>query len=273
MRTTTRTASSVSAADAATVGTDERRALRVTSRLLLLVLVLAHLASGAAVTAAAAAPPEPLSLTDQPQPDPYRLDLEATCTPSGFAYEVVLDDPNGQHLTAVAWRELGGGSQTVPGPSGSVEAPNGTYEVRGSALLQGVVVFDSGWVEIEVDCPTLVPVPKGEPSVTVEVTPSCEPEAGFSYVTTVQSPPAGDHVIELQWRGTDGPVQKAAGDQGFVATGEGTFEVRSVLYDGNPGFIASDWDEVIVDCDTEDPGEGPDPDDPDVRVATPTFTG
>jgi hypothetical protein len=115
--------------------------------------------------------------------------------------------------------------------------------------------------------------PADEPTATIDLDPRCEPDAGIAYDVAIAPEPDGPLAYKAQWRTPGGAVQTVDGQHGVISTGEGTFEVRGVVHYQGPGFYATDFVTVIVDC--ADPGEPHDdpvwPDDP--RPATPTFTG
>lgn len=252
---------------------------RTLIRLATLLLALAALANATLAPAAWAAPQGP---TDFKQADDQpRLDLQDSCNPDGFSYDMhhPQADPNSLYL--LQWREKGTNqNNNVQGKSGFVPSGTGTFEARGAILWQGQLVHQYDWHEVTVFCPGLKPGGGGggtddEPTVTIDLDEQCDPEAGFSYEITVTSPPQGNTAVELQWReAPDGPVQKVDGDSGTVASGEGTFLARGVLHYQGPGFYASDFVEVVVDC-TETPGGDPGDDDPDdkPRRGNPNFTG
>lgn len=208
------------------------------------------------------------------------------CDPDGFHYTMVHPDAPANAVHALQYREAPNGPiQALPiGPaSGFVPSGEGTFLVRGAIVVQGQPFHQYDWVEVTVFCPGLVPTPEGPTEVEIDLTPVCEPAPGVEYAITISNAPDGPLAHTAQWRELGGgPVTTVDGQAGTLATGEGTVEVRGVVHAQGPGFHASDWAEVTVDCtdpggdddpDPEDePEDEPDPDDVP-RPGTPTFTG
>ena len=85
------------------------------------------------------------------------------------------------------------------------------------------------------------------------LTPGCDP-AGFGYGLDGPTLPKGSGVT-IQWRkATVGPVHTVpTATEGFVASGQGHFNVRAVIFvDGRP-VHRIDWTDVIVRCPTPRP--------------------
>lgn len=149
----------------------------------------------------------------------------------------------------------------------------------------------------EEEPPILIPIPVAEPSITIDLVPSCGATPGVTYVIDVHDPYPGQHLYEAHWSVDQQlllpvTVQDQAG---FVATGEGDFVFRG--HAQNLGQLAwsgtTDWTPVSVDCsgDGDDGGDGGDGDDggdggdggdddpddtevdDDIVVGDPNFTG
>lgn len=196
-----------------------------------------------------------------PRPTPSIV-LTPGCDPVGFGFAL---SPAGLPKGAVLvlqWRAAPAGAvQTIPTTgAGFIESGEGDFQVRGTIVFKGQPVFRIDWTDVTVDCDT------PEPAVTIDVAPHCEPEAGLTYDIEVVSPPDGPVAYKAQWRGDDGVVHTVDGQSGTIATGEGTFEIRGVLHHQGPGFYATDFVEVVIDCSDDTPDDLP-------RPGTPNFTG
>jgi hypothetical protein len=270
---TTTTATSTATTAAATTRPSTARALAV---------VLALTANLAVVPAAAAAPAGPTDVKDQ---DPYAtitVDDHCLPAPGGFTYQIDVHGDAATPWTYTAyWREKDDPQESnVVGQSGSVATGEGSFLVKGVARHVGpgdqiLAKHETAWTPVTVFCPGLKQPEGGDrdPQVTIDLEPRCDVEpAGFGYDIEVEDAPAGPLAHQLQWRASGGgPVTTQAGPSGLVDSGEGSFEARGVLHHQGPGFYASDWVEVVVDC-SDDPDDEEE-DDPDVVTGTPTFTG
>lgn len=266
-----------------------------------LLLVLLALVS-ALVTITPASAQELTLQTEPPQPPPLdgpddfqlpelapALVLSPDCNPDGFHYSMFHPDAPEGAVYAGEYREAPDGPiQALPfdQPSGFVASGEGDFQVRGVIVNQGQLVHGYDWTDVTVFCPDIQIPPPGRTEVTIDVDPVCEPDAGLDYAIEATNVPNEPVAYKAQWRELAGDVVHTVdGQAGSIATGEGTFEIRGVLHDQGPGFHASDWAEVTVDC-TEEPGGEPTPEptpedepegglDPDdlPRPGTPTFTG
>lgn len=99
------------------------------------------------------------------------------------------------------------------------------------------------------------------PSVTVTADASCGLSAGITYAISTHNAPATATGVEMQWMDENGATGQSIGEEGTVPSGEGVFDVRALLHT-TTGFYASDWQEVVVDCDNDLP-----------LRANPDFTG
>jgi hypothetical protein len=199
------------------------------------------------------APPEDTA-TDQ-------LVAEPRCEPTtGFDYEFVVDETDGPLTYHLTWKELGdpGPGQDVDGRTGSVDSGPGVFVLEGVALADGDLVFE-GRTRVIVDCP------ETDPTVTLDVRPVCDPEPGFEYQISVAPEPEDLESYELLWRELGGVLDLETDQSGFVASGEGSFEVRGVVITQAQFRYESEWVVVTVDC-SDDP-------DPDIRRRRPNFTG
>lgn len=247
------------------------------SALLLLLTLLALLIDVAPAAAETpAAPDDMVQLLPQPT-----IALKPSCNPDGFHFAIVYPNAPRGAIFVAQWREAPNGPVNTLGmnvKSGFVNSGQGDFQVRAIITLQGQPVHKFDWTNVTVFCPGMkTPEPVG-PVVTIDVEPRCEPDPGIAYAITVESPPPGPLAYKAQWREENGPVQSVAGQNGVIATGEGDFEIRGVLYDQGPGFYATEFVDVTVDC-ADDPGDGGDdpgddlpPSDPP-RPGRPTFTG
>jgi len=146
----------------------------------------------------------------------------------------------------------------VPGPDPDPD-PHGADDLSATPVDPGPTnPEDLTQVETEPPAP--------EPTVTLEVAPHCAPEPGLTYAIEVVSPPQGALAYKAQWRGDDGVVHTVAGQSGTIATGEGAFEIRGMLHHQGPGFYATDFVDVVIDCADDTPDDLP-------RPGTPNFTG
>ena len=83
---------------------------------------------------------------------------------------------------------------------------------------------------------------------------------GAPRITTHHSPDNATG-IEMQWMDDNGATSQNLAEQDTVPSGEGVFDVRALLHTTTE-FYASNWQEVVVECDTDLPLRG-----------TPDFTG
>jgi hypothetical protein len=230
--------------------------LRATPTLVLLLLALVvQTLTGGLAHAAWAQDPEP---EDTP---PDQLLAEPRCEPTpGFDYEFVVDETDGPLTYRLTWKAIddAGPGQEIEGRTGSVDSGPGVFLLEGVALADGDLIFE-GRVRVVVDCP------EPDPSVTVDVRPICEPEPGFHYGISVAPVPENLDTYELWWRELGGVLDLETDESGFIASGEGTFEVRGVVVTQDQFRFESAWVVVTVDC-SEDP-------DPDIRRRRPNFTG
>ena len=157
-----------------------------------------------------------------------------------------------------------------------------------AAQVNGFAPGGSG-PDDEEEPPILVPIPLDEPSITLDLTPSCGDTPGVHYVIDVLNAYPGQHLYELHWAVAQPLLFPTTihNPAGFVPTGEGEFAFRGDAE--NLGQLAwsgsTDWTTVTVDCDEDDdeddeePEEGPEggpeggPDDEDIVVGDPNFTG
>jgi hypothetical protein len=250
-------------------GRDVRLASR--STLLFLLTLLALLLH---VAPAGAAPPGPGDVA-QPEPQPY-VAVTPDCSPEGFYYDLVHPTAPQGAIYAAQWREAPGGQVNNLGintKSGFVPSGQGDFQVRGVVVLQGQPIYTFAWTDVTVFCPGLqIPEPD-DPVVTIDVQPRCEPHAGIAYEIEVESPPQGALAYKAQWREQGGQVHTVDGQQGVIPTGEGYFEIRGVLHYQGPGFYATEFVGVTVDCADDPGGGGSFPPDDAPRPGTPTFTG
>lgn len=196
-----------------------------------------------------------------------KFTLTAQCIPKpGFLYAAKWPSAPAGSTYLMQWREVGGPVAALAGKSGFVPSGEGDFQARVLVLHLGNLVHAFGWTDVSVDCP--------DPEVTIDVTPHCDPEPGLAYEIAVQDPPEGNLAYKAQWREPGGAVQTVDGQSGTIASGEGTFEIRGVLHYQGPGFYATDWVTVVVDC-PDDPGDEPGDDEPeDAPVpGLPNFTG
>lgn len=211
--------------------------------------------------------PDPTGPGDlkQPEADPHptpSLTLTPRCDPDGFAFSLNAKGlPQGTTLL-LQWREVPGGAiTTIPTTlAGFVPSGEGDFQARAVVLLNGRPILRTGWTDVTVDCED------PEPTVTIDVSPHCEPDAGLSYAIEVDSPPEGNIAFKAQWRGEDGQIHTVDGQSGTIATGEGVFEIRGVLHYQGPGFYATEFTEVVITCDDGEPVDPP-------LTGTPNFTG
>jgi hypothetical protein len=249
---------------------------RLVALQVLLLAVLTLLTTLVAVGPAAA---NQFGPTDFKQPEEQpRIEVEPQCDPDGFHYDMIHPDAPANAMYLAQWREAPNGDHhNLPAgqKSGFVQSGTGDFQIRGVILVQGVPYHQYDWVDVTVFCPGLTDVPKGDPAVTIDLEPRCDLDpAGVSYEIHVTSPPNGPTAYVAQWREGNGPVSSTAGPQGFLETGEGEFEVRGVLHHQGPGFYASEWTPVTVDCATEvKPSGEVEPGDDDPRPGNPNFTG
>lgn len=197
---------------------------------------------------------------DDPRPTPS-LELTPGCDPVGFGFALTAKGLPKGAIVVIQWREAPDGAvHTVPSAAGFVGSGEGTFQVRGTIVFNGHPVWRIDWTDVTVDCDT------PEPQVTIDVTPHCVPEAGVAYEIDVVSPPEGAVAYKAQWRGTDGDVHTVDGQSGTIPTGEGAFEIRGVLHYQGPGFYATDFVDVAIDCTDDTPDDAPLP-------GVPNFTG
>ncbi|MEV8273574.1 hypothetical protein [Microbacterium sp. NPDC077184] len=100
-----------------------------------------------------------------------------------------------------------------------------------------------------------------DPKVVIDVAATCEPGAGIAYSITIQHEPENATGVEMQWMDEGGATGQSIGAEATVPSGEGVFDVRALLHT-TTGFIASEWQDVVVDCAADLPLRG-----------TPDFTG
>ncbi|QPE04509.1 hypothetical protein IT882_15490 [Microbacterium schleiferi] len=100
-----------------------------------------------------------------------------------------------------------------------------------------------------------------KPKVTVTADASCGTAAGIAYVITTHNAPVTATGVEFQWMDENGATSQSLAQTGTVPSGEGLFDVRALLHT-TTGFYASDWQEVVIDCDNDLP-----------LRANPDFTG
>lgn len=277
----------------------------------ILLAVLALLTALIAVGPAHALPTLQPADTPTPPPGPGGLTLAPAllatpdCNPDGFYYKMVHTTAPEGSIYQAQWREAPNGPvKNAPfnQASGFIASGQGDFQVRGVIVHQGEPFHSYDWKDVTVFCPGIKLPPSERTEVTIDVAPQCDPTEGITYGIQVVDAPNGDQAHKAQWRELGGQVASVEGTNGTIATGQGTFEVRGVVYVQNqPGFFASDWTQVTVDCPDEpgdDPGDEPEdepeddpsdepheqPDDePEVevledtfdapRLATPNFTG
>jgi hypothetical protein len=158
-----------------------------------------------------------------------------------------------------------------------------------SAQVNGFAPGGSG-PDDEEEPPILIPIPLDEPSISLDLTPTCGDTPGVQYVIDVLNPYPGQHLYELHWAVSQPLLfpNTIHSQAGFVPTGEGAFAFRADAENlGQLGWSGStDWTVVTVECDDEedpnpedpdeeDPDEDPEvgPDDEDIVVGNPNFTG
>jgi hypothetical protein len=202
--------------------------------------------------------PDDLTL---PPPEPPSLELQPACDPAGFTYDVAGDVPPGNVVT-VAWREAPDGPIHDLGAttSGAVLSGEGSFDVRATMTSGGEVVHTIDWTSIDVECETR------RPQVIIDAFGVCAPHVGIHYEIDLLNPPDGDYVYEVQWRAQGGAFHTVEGQSGFIATGEGHFEVRGVVHHDEYGSWRSEIVEVTVDCHREPPVDPP-------IIVPPNFTG
>ena len=100
-----------------------------------------------------------------------------------------------------------------------------------------------------------------DPKVFIDAAATCDPVAGITYVITTHHSPDNATGIEMQWMDDNGATSQNLAEQDTVPSGEGVFDVRALLHTTTE-FYASNWQEVVVECDTDLPLRG-----------TPDFTG
>jgi hypothetical protein len=180
------------------------------------------------------------------------------CDPAGFTYNVagdVLPDD----VVTVQWREAPAGPVHDLGAatSGQVSSGNGSFEARALVVRSGELTHTIDWTPIIVRC---------RPYVVIEAYGVCTPHVGILYEFDLLNPPDGDYVYEVQWRAQGGAFHTVEGQSGFIATGEGHFEVRGVVHHDEYGSWRSEIVEVTVDCHREPPVDPP-------IIVPPNFTG
>jgi hypothetical protein len=180
------------------------------------------------------------------------------CDPAGFTYNVagdVLPDD----VVTVQWREAPAGPVHDLGAatSGQVSSGNGSFEARALVVRSGELTHTIDWTPIIVRC---------RPYVVIEAYGVCTPHVGIHYEIDLLNPPDGDYVYEVQWRAQGGEFHTVEGQSGFIATGEGHFEVRGVVHHDEYGSWRSDTVDVVVDCHREPPVDPP-------IIVPPNFTG
>ena len=109
-----------------------------------------------------------------------------------------------------------------------------------------------------------------KPKVHVAAEAVCDPTRGISYEITTQHAPDTMTGLEMQWMDKNGATSQSIGQSSTVPSGEGTFDVRALMHTTTT-FYASEWQEVVVDCTTDDGPRRVNPDAP--RRVNPTFTG
>lgn len=251
-------------------------------RLLTLPALLAAmlLAATALTTAAASAV---VLVDDEVIADPgggeisAELALAPTCLPkAGFHYKITPhnvpeDQPNHVFDVRLYWRQQGDAlAQVISNQlDGFVASGSGAFEAKVAVhgLLNGneYTAYDGEWQKVSVICDFKQPEPRPYSKLGVE--PTCSPKAGMNYeVTAHELPEEPDH-YRFHWRRPGEQFQVAMEPSGFVATGEGAFEVRGlVIHDGH-GYYTP-WTDVVVTC----PAKGGDPGD-DIVPGDPNFTG
>jgi hypothetical protein len=129
-----------------------------------------------------------------------------------------------------------------------------------------------------------VPAPTDDPEAVLRVTPGCDPERVDYEVEILDGLGERPFTVRVDWSSEGpGPGGSGTGQAGSIATGEGAFQfVAVVTY---PQVITLDHqvlaavsvssppEAAAVECDEPDEPGGSDGFDPDVRTATPTFTG
>lgn len=277
-----------------------RRPTATAGRHVLLIVLVLLTALFAAVPAHGEAPGGPATAPGDLTLAPALL-VSPDCNPDGFHYKVVYPDAPDGSTYHVQWREAPAGPIVQLAPSnqttGFVASGEGDFLVRAAIVSQGELIHAYPWKDVTVDCPDIKLPPNERTKVTIDVDPVCEPDAHLTYAIQVVDAPNGDQAHKAQWRELGGAVQSVEGANGTIPSGEGTFEVRGVLYvQGQQGFFASDWTQVTVDCPDEpgddpsdDPSDEPEPQDTPTlepeggpqtgvqgdapRLATPNFTG
>lgn len=196
-----------------------------------------------------------------PRPTPS-LALTPGCDPAGFGFALTPAGLPKGAVFVLQWRAVPGGAVQAIATAGAgfIESGEGDFVARGTILYKGRPVHRIDWTDVTVDCDT------PEPTVTIDVDPHCDAQPGLTYDIDVVSPPQGAVAYKAQWRGIDGVVHSVDGQSGVIATGEGSFEIRGVLNHQGPGFYATDFVDVVVDCTDDTPDDTP-------RPGTPNFTG
>lgn len=205
------------------------------------------------------------------------LALDPTCLPkAGFQYKITPhnvpdDQPNHVFDVRMYWRQQGEAlAQVISNQlDGFVASGSGAFEAKVAVhgLLNGneYTAFDGEWQPVSVICD--LKEPEHRPYATVDIDPICEAKTGLGYEVTAHHLPEEPDHYRFHWRKPGEQFQVAMTQSGFVASGDGEFEVRGlVIHDGH-GYYTP-WTDVVVTCPTDrgNPGD-------DIVPGDPNFTG
>lgn len=205
-----------------------------------------------------------IEIDPTPQPTP-KLVLTPSCDPAGFSFGLGGPAlPEGAGVT-IQWRKAPDGPlHTVPtAAEGFVDSGQGHFKVRAVVFVGRQPVHRIDWTDVVVRCRT------PRPTVTIDVAPTCDAGGALDYEIHTASAPQGPLAYKAQWRVPGGDIHTVDGQSGRILTGEGSFEIRGVMQYQGPGFYATDFVDVVVDC----PDDVPDIPDDTPRPGIPTFTG